>query len=207
MHDIHIGIIEDRSVVRRSLELLVESHPAFQLAFAVDSIEAFLGLDGIAITTEILLDVGLPGLSGIAGIPLIRERLPSVNIIVLTTFDDTDDILRALKAGAASYISKKSNTKTIAESIFTVHRGGAFMSPQIAKKVIESFLPRRPESNSEFTPRQREIIDALVIGKSYKQIAAMFGISFHTVNDHVRKIYKKLEVNTKAELIFKISHL
>lgn len=149
----------------------------------------------------LLLDVGLPGgMTGIEGIKFILEKSPIVEIIILTTFDDTGHIFQALSAGATSYMTKRTPLPRIAEAIMTVHHGGAYMSPAIAKMVIEHFAPKQ-KSTAQLTPRQAQITNALVRGLSYKKIAEQLLISPETVRDHIKRIYAKLQVHSRAELI------
>ncbi|NND31653.1 MAG: response regulator transcription factor, partial [Saprospiraceae bacterium] len=150
----------------------------------------------------ILLDINLLGMSGIQGIPGILEKYPDVNIVMLTTFDQNEFIFEALKAGATGYIVKDTPIWDIKRAMETIMSGGSFMSPGIARKVMESFQTVKQESKfEELTPRQNEILNALVDGLSYKMIANKFSISTHTTCDHIKAIYRKLQVNSKGEAI------
>jgi DNA-binding NarL/FixJ family response regulator len=139
-------------------------------------------------------------MSGLEGIQPLRKKYPKTEIIMLTTFDDAPRIFKALCAGASAYVTKRTPFPKIAEVITTVHRGGSYMSPAIARKVVQHFAPKaKPEAT--LTPRQTQIADALVQGLSYKMIADKLMISDETVRDHVKKMYRKLQINSKAELI------
>lgn len=204
-NEINLGIIEDEPMVMSNLKEFFNVMPDFKLNLAETSVEAFLEnlTPNIQVDT-MLLDIGLPGMSGLEGIRPIREKRPNVNILMLTAYDDPDRIFKALCAGADSYISKKTDLHTIREAILTVSRGGAFMSPIIARKVINHFSVNKEKDKSQIlTPRQRQIVEGLVEGLSYKLIADKLLISVETVRDHIKKIYKKLQVNSKAEVIKK----
>ena len=121
---------------------------------------------------------------------------------MLTTFDDADKIFKALCAGASAYLTKRTPFKKISEAIYTVYRGGSYMSPTIARKVVDYFAPKKI-THSPLTPRQQQIADGIVEGLSYKLIADKLLIKTETVRDHIKKIYKKLEIHSKAELIKK----
>ena len=148
-----------------------------------------------------LLDINLPGMSGIQAIPFILEKSPHLEIIMLTTFDDSESIFSALQAGAMSYISKRSSLQEIKSGIDVVINGGSYMSPSIARKVVASFQNTKSDIFEDFTARQKQIVDGLVDGLSYQKIADNNFISVETVRDHIKKIYKKLQINSKAELI------
>ena len=141
-------------------------------------------------------------MSGIEGIPLLLNELPNVDIIMLTTFEDNDSIYKALCAGACSYLSKKTPLKKILEAVEIVNNGGSFMSPSIARKIVNHFAPKRIKSDL-LTSRQRDIVAGIVDGKSYKMIAEDLFVSLDTVRSHIKNIYKILEINSKAELIKK----
>ena len=129
--------------------------------------------------------------------PLEHLLLEKVDIIMLTTFEDNDSIYKALCAGACSYLSKKTPLKKIKEAIEVVHKGGSYMSPSIARKVVNTFAPKQNKSNL-LTPRQKDIVAGIVDGKSYKMIANDLFVSIDTVRTHIKNIYKTLEINSKA---------
>ena len=161
--------------------------------------------DDPAVSPDVLLlDIQLPGASGVAGIPAIRELLPEVDIIMLTTFEDSEQILAALSAGACSYLSKQASLADIAEAVRTVRTGGAYMSPGVARKVIEHFGPKPQADEPLFSPRQQEIIQGIMDGLSYKMIAAKHGISIDTVRTHIMYVYRALNIHSKIELVRKM---
>jgi DNA-binding NarL/FixJ family response regulator len=150
----------------------------------------------------ILLDIGLPGISGINGIKLIKEKYPEVNIIILTVYENEDKIFSALCEGASGYLIKTTPLNKVKDAILEVLAGGAPMSPQIARKVVSHFNVNK-HIKSSLTAKEKEIVAGLVDGLSYKMIARSNEISIETVRFHIKNIYKKLHVNCKAEVITK----
>ena len=205
MEHIHLAIIEDDPVIRESLESYLGAHPALQFSVVAGSVEDFLEKTKVRPPQIdlMLLDIGLPGMSGIEGIRHIRQQFPDTDIVMLTTFEEDDKIFKSLCSGACSYISKRTPLSTIQEAIFTIHRGGSFMSPSIARKVVQYFMPKERKQEDILSPRQQQIVQGLVDGLSYKLIADKLSISIDTVRDHIKNIYRILEVNSKAEVIRK----
>lgn len=204
MKRISIGIIEDDPVVQKSLSSFLGANPKFEIGFVVNSIEAFQSLSPRDLPSKVdvvLLDIQLPGMSGLEGIRIIKRQLPPVDIIMLTTFEEADKIFKALCAGACSYLSKQIPLAKIQEAILTVSQGGAYMSPKIARKVVDYFKPQPIKKEATLTARQQQIVDGLLSGLSYKMVAAELNISLDTVRAHVKNIYRILEINSKAELI------
>ncbi len=207
MENIHLAIVEDDTVIRESLESYLSAHPALQFSIVANSVEDFLEKATNSIRPAkidvMLLDIGLPGMSGIEGIRHIRQKFPDTDIVMLTTFEEDDKIFKSLCSGACSYISKRTPLPTIQEAIFTVHRGGSFMSPSIARKIAQHFMPKKRKEDDLLSPRQQQIVEGLVDGLSYTLIADKLSISIDTVRDHIKHIYRTLEVNSKAEVIRK----
>ncbi len=204
MSNIHVGIIEDVPLVLENLKVSLENQPDFSVTLFASSVEDFLQRCRRDIPMDIIvLDIGLPGMSGLEGIRYLRERKPDADIVMLTAYDDSDRIFKALCAGAVSYISKKTELGVIREALRVVNKGGSYMSPGIARKVITHLGPKKSRTEAVLTPRQEQIVEGLVEGLSYKMIADKYLISVETVRDHIKKIYKKLQVNSKAEVIKK----
>ena len=206
METIKLCIVEDDKVIRESLENYFGINKAIEINLVAGSIEDFLVKVNDSISLEInlvLLDIGLPGMSGIEGIRHIRLKFPEADIVMLTTFEENEKIFKALCAGACSYISKRTSLLKIQEALFVVHRGGSYMSPSIAREIAKHFMPKARKKNDLLTPRQKQIVDGLVDGLSYKLIADKLSISIDTVRDHIKRIYRTLEVNSKAEVIRK----
>jgi len=204
MKPIALAIVEDDPIIRESLRTFLGGDPQFDLVYTAVSMEDFLQaleLDTRIVPSVIMLDIQLPGQSGIEGIPAIKKLRPGVDIIMLTTFEESDKIFAALCAGACSYLSKRVSLVTIRDAIVTVHRGGSYMSPSIARKVVEHFAPMPKKEDGPLTSRQQEIVDCIVNGLSYKMAADKLGISLDTVRTHIKHIYQILEINSKGELI------
>jgi len=204
MSAIKLGIVEDEPLVLENLELFLSAQAEIDVVLTENSVESFLDVFhphfGI---NMLLLDISLPGMSGLEGISFIKDKIPSVDIIMLTAYEDSERIFKALCAGAVSYLTKRADLPTIKEAILTVNHGGAYMSPGIARKVVNHFMPEKSVKTDTLTPRQEQVVEGLVDGLSYKMIADKYFISVETVRDHIKKIYKKLQVNSKAEVIRK----
>jgi DNA-binding NarL/FixJ family response regulator len=206
MKPIPLAIVEDDPIIRESLRTFLGGDPQFDLLYTAVSIEDFLKAletDARIVPAVILLDIQLPGMTGIEGIPSIKKLRPGVDVIMLTTFEESEKIFAALCAGACSYLSKRVSLVTIRDAILTVHRGGSYMSPSIARKVVEHFAPVPKKEDGPLTARQQEIVDCIVNGLSYKMTADKLGISLDTVRTHIKHIYQVLEINSKGELIRK----
>ncbi|MEX0945320.1 MAG: response regulator transcription factor [Balneolaceae bacterium] len=203
---IEIGIVEDNIKIRNLIQKYLEMQDEMSCKIAVDSVEEMLDhLKESASPDVLLMDIQLPGMSGIEGISIIKKEYPDIEIIMLTIYHDSHKIFDSLCAGASGYLLKHTSLPEIKESIDLLVRGGAPMSPQIARKVIQHFKQPEPKKNpdSNLTLREQDIVNGLVDGLSYKLIADRFDISIDTVRAHIRNIYKKLHVNSKAEVIAK----
>jgi len=203
---IEIGIVEDNIKIRNLIQKFLDMQDKMSCKIAVDSVEEMLEyLKENESPNVLLMDIQLPGMSGIEGISIIKKEYPQIEIIMLTIYHDSHKIFNSLVAGASGYLLKHTSLPEIKESIENLVEGGAPMSPQIARKVIEHFKKPVPEKNpdSDLTPREQDIVNGLVDGLSYKLIADRFDISIDTVRAHIRNIYKKLHVNSKAEVIAK----
>lgn len=207
-----LSIVEDNPDIREGLCRYFETQTGIVCSVVCDSMEEFF----ISVSKNhppdvILLDIGLPGMSGLEGITIIKEQFPKTDIIILTVYNDTNKIFEALCTGASGYLLKDTPLDRIKEAVETAHEGGAIMSPKIARKVFEFFgqLPavpsaaKLPKEDSVLTDREREIVQALVDGLSYKLVAARLGIAIDTVRAHIKRIYGKLHVNSKVEVVSK----
>ena len=206
---IHLGLIEDEPIMLASVEECFEESRDVRVAQASTSVEDFLAeLSADSALNTLLLDIMLPGMNGITAIPRLLERWPELDIIMLTNSDDSDNIFRALQAGAVGYISKKRmNPQIIRDAVYTVHRGGSYMSPSIARKVVafhnQQTRRRAVPPADQLTTRQLEIVEGLVDNLSYREIGERLDISIETVRDHIKNIYRKLRVNSKMQVVQK----
>jgi len=202
---IAVAIIEDDQQLRTGLQSYLKNQPEFLCDIAVESVEDFMATDFQEILPDVIvLDIGLPGMSGVSGIPLIREKMPNVDIVMFTVYDDHNQIFQSLCAGATGYLLKATPLERIKEAIQSLHLGGSPMSPEIARKVIDRFIPHAPATRtSPLSEREKEVVIGLVEGLSYKMIADRLEISIDTVRQHIKNIYGKLHVHCKAEVISK----
>ena len=200
-----IGIIEDNKKIRQLIQRYLDMQDGMECSTAVESVEEMLEyLDSYSKPDVLLMDIQLPGMSGIEGMKVFQEKFPEIEIIMLTVYHDSHKIFDSLKAGASGYLLKHTSLPEIKEAIDLLLSGGAPMSPQIARKVITHFNESgQKKSESNLTAREQDIVNGLVDGLSYKMIADRLNISIDTVRAHIRNMYKKLHVNSKAEVIAK----
>ncbi|HBZ37944.1 MAG TPA: DNA-binding response regulator [Balneola sp.] len=201
-----VGIVEDNIKIRDLIQRYLDMQEDMDCPVAKDSVEEMLEyLEKHQAPDVLLMDIQLPGMTGIKGMEIIKSKYPDIDIIMLTVYHDSHKIFDSLKAGASGYLLKHTSLPEIKESIDNLLKGGAPMSPQIARKVITHFNDQAPQKNpdSMLTDREQDIVNGLVDGLSYKLIADRFSISIDTVRAHIRNIYKKLHVNSKAEVIAK----
>lgn len=201
---IRVGIVEDDKEIQGAVKEYLDDQRDFKCSLACESVELFMNqLNEETLPNIILMDIGLPGMSGINGIKLIKEQYPDINIIVFTVYHDSDKIFQSLCAGASGYLLKNAPFSELKQAISIVYEGGASMSPQIARNVIEFFQEPKRKPESVLTDKEREIVMGLVDGMSYQMIADQSYISIETVRSHIKNLYKKLQVHSKAELIKK----
>ncbi len=200
-----VAIIEDETEIREGIQRYLNLQADTQCTLAAESVENFLQvMKPDSPPDVILMDIGLPGMSGIDGMRLIKQKVPQTEIIMLTVYNDPHKIFDSLCAGASGYLLKNTPLGDVKQAIDVLRSGGAPMSPQIARKVIEYFTgSKRSARESSLTAREQEIVVGLVDGLSYKMIAGRMGISVETVRFHIKNIYEKLHVHSKAEVITK----
>lgn len=207
---LNIALIEDDPQVHEPIQAFLNAQTDMQVVAKAETVEDLLDQQNPDQPPQIiLLDISLPGgMSGLQGIQVLKQTYPEVEIIMLTSSQETGIIFQALQQGAVAYLHKQSDLPTIRDSIAIVAQGGSYMSPSIARKVAEFFRGNPttdeqqtlPEKKS-LTSRQMDIVQGLIDGLSYKMIADRLDISHDTVRDHIKKIYKTLEMNSKAEVI------
>ena len=202
---ISIVLVEDDRRIREGLRVLLEGTSGFRCINAWRSMEEALAHHWDPLPAVALIDIGLPGISGIEGLALLRERYPAVALVVLTVFDDDERIFDALCAGACGYFLKSTPPTRLLEGIREVVSGGAPMSPEIARRVVNLFRTIQPPDHSDYnlTPHELRILKLLVDGHSYKSAASEMGSAFHTIAFHVQNIYQKLQVHSKSEAVAK----
>lgn len=200
---ISIAIIEDDQVVRESVTEFLSQQPDMLCEYSCESCEDFFKeIDNESIPDVLLMDIELPGMNGINGIKRLSKEHPSISTTVLSVFNDPSRIFNAIKSGAKGYLLKNTKFEDIANSIRVLHAGGSPMSPEIARKVIDYFTGNISNGyESALTQKENEVVNYLVKGLSYKLIAEKMKITINAVRFHIRNIYRKLEVNSKAEVI------
>jgi DNA-binding NarL/FixJ family response regulator len=205
---IRVAIVEDHADLRESWREIIEETPGMQWAASYANAEdALAGLPGVK-PDVVLMDINLPGLSGIECTNRLKSLLPDTQVLIMTVYDDTDSIFAALSSGATGYLLKRSSSEEMLRSIRDVHAGGSPMTSQIARKVVWSFS-RPPAAGSKaadearLSQREREILDLLAQGFVTKEVADKLGITLSTAQTHMRKIYSKLHVHTRTEAVLK----
>jgi len=200
---IKIALIEDDKVVRNNLAEFFSRQPGLTCVISAGTVDEFFEKATKVNELDIVLsDIGLPGMTGIEAIPLIKKKFSEVSIVILSVYADSDRIFKALCAGAVGYLQKDTPAEEILECINIISKGGSAMSPTIARKVVDYFAPKRTY-NEPLTAKEQQVIAAMVDGLSYKMIASRLGITLETVRQHIKNIYRKLHVNTKGEVIVK----
>ena len=200
-----LWLIEDNAPFRRTVQRVVSKLPNIETVRGFSTFEeALVALTKATAPDIVLLDVGLPGMTGIEGIAPLKAAAPDVQILILTAFEDDDRIFRAICAGASGYLLKTSTTAEIATAVAEVQRGGSPMTPRIARRVLEMFAKANPPKRDYgLSPREQEILQLLVQGKTVKEAAADLGISFHTADEYIRSVYTKLQVHTRSGAVAK----
>lgn len=202
---IRVAIIEDRREIREGLTMLINGTDGFLCTGSYGSMEESLGKISHQPPDLVLMDIGLPGMSGIEGLRILKDRHPDMLLLMLSIYDDDERIFDAMCAGASGYLLKKTPPARLLECIREVVSGGAPMSPEVARRVIELFREIRPPERAEYdlTPHETRLLKLLVEGHNYKTAAAELNVSVHTVSFHLRSIYEKLQVHSKSEAVAK----
>ena len=202
---LRICIVEDIGTLRDGYRALIDAAAGFTCAGTFRTMEEALDRIGALRADAVLVDLGLPGMGGIEGIRILKERYPALVLITLTVYDDDDRIFNALCSGACGYLLKKTPPPRLLESIQEAVNGGAPMSPEIARRVVEIFREIRPPEHADYrlTPHELRLLKLLVEGHDYKSAAAAVGTSFNTVCFHIKQIYGKLQVHSKSEAVSK----
>lgn len=202
---INAAIVEDRREIREGLAMLINGTEGFHCSGSYRSAEEALDRIQLHLPDVVLMDIGLPGMSGIEALRILKERYPKMLLMMLTVYDDDDRIFDAICAGASGYLLKKTPPAKLLESLREAVGGGAPMSPEVARRVIALFREIRPPERADYelTPHETRLLKLFVEGHNYKTAAAELGVSVHTVSFHLRSIYDKLQVHSKSEAVAK----
>jgi DNA-binding NarL/FixJ family response regulator len=205
---ISVSLVEDDAVVRSTLARLIDRSEGFSCASQHASGEEALAELPRARPDVVLMDINLPGMSGVECVRRLKELLPQTQVVMLTVYEDTDLIFSALAAGATGYLLKQTPHAELLAGVRDVHAGGSPMSSHIARKVIQLFHTAAPRANwtDVLSAREQEVLDFLTKGYHYKEIGAAIGISYNTVSTYIRRIYEKLHVHSRTEAVAKHLH-
>lgn len=203
---IRVWIVEDNQTLRRSLERLCKTSTQIRCDQSFVDAESMLRsaskADPLTLPTVMLLDIGLPGRSGLQAIPLILKAVPQCSIIILTVFEDEAKIVEAISVGACGYLLKSSRPEQITSAILDAADGGSPMSPNVARSVVKQLARlTKPAPMVSLSPRERQLLGCLVEGLTAKETAARLNVSIHTVDTHTRHLFGKLEVHNRAAAV------
>ena len=204
--DIRVAIIEDRSRTREGIQALIDGTAGYRCTASFSSMEEALEKIDAEVPDVVLSDIGLPGMSGIEGVRRLKQRYPSVLLVMLTVYDDDRRIFDAICAGACGYLLKSTPPARLLESLREVVGGGAAMSPEVARRVIQLFREIRPPARADYglTPHEARLLTLLVDGHNFKTAAVETGVSPSTVAWHMRRVYEKLHVHSKSAAVAKV---
>lgn len=202
---VRVAIIEDQRDIRDGLRFLIDGTPGYACAGAFGAVEPALPSLSPAVVDIVLMDLGLPGMSGLEGIALLKARHPELRLIALTVYEDTDRIFNALCAGASGYLLKKTPPKRLLECLQDAMQGGAPMSPEVATRVITLFREFRAPAppDHDLTPHEVRLLTLLAEGHTFKTAAKTLGNSVNTIAFHMKSVYAKLQVHSKSEAVAK----
>ena len=203
--NITVSIVEDQEPLRNTLARVINRAEGFKCVSHYGSAEAALEALPNDKPEVVLMDINLPGMNGVECARRLKQAVPQMQIVMLTVYEDTENIFNALAAGASGYLLKRTTSAELLESLREVHRGGSPMTAHIARKVVQSFQRSAAsvEATEDLSPREREVLDCLSQGFLYKEIAEKLGISYETVHTYIRRIYEKLQVRTRTEAVAK----
>lgn len=198
-----IMIVEDNALLQQNLQFLLDGEAQMNVTVVADSAEEALLLFNEADVDVVICDLGLPGMGGVELIAELRHRAPSVQIIVNTVYEEHETVFDAIRAGASGYILKGSSPRELVDAVYELYEGGAPMSPRIARKVILEMQQDAIAEQYLLSPREIEVLKQIEAGMSYADAGEALGISVHTVNAHIKKIYNKLQAKNRAEALTK----
>jgi len=198
-----VAVVEDNATVRQTLVRWIDEAPGYRCVCACGTAEDALEQLPRHAPDVVLMDIQLPNLSGIACTVRLRELLPPVQIIMVTVYRDYDKIFKALQAGACGYLLKRSTPNELIQAVAEVRSGGAPMSSEIARRLVESFRQPALSQGQELSRREAEVLDLLCVGFSNKEIADHLHLSVETIRTHLRRIYEKLHVRSRTEAVIR----
>jgi DNA-binding NarL/FixJ family response regulator len=196
---IKVFIFDDHPARRDSLKALLELSPELIYTGEAANCDNVMHLMETCFPDVVLMDINMPGINGIEGLKQIKKNFPHINVLMQTVFDDSDKVFECIRNGASGYILKKDPPQRILQAIQEVYEGGAVMNPGIAQKVLKYFQPQKKEN--PLTTREKQVLELLAEGLSYKMVADKLSLSFNTVNTHIKHIYEKLHVSSLGEAI------
>ena len=202
---INISIVEDNDKLRGTLAKVIGRAEGFRFVSDYANAEdALAGLPKIK-PDVVLMDINLPGMNGVECVRKLKAVMPQTQVMMLTVYEDTENIFNALAAGASGYMLKRTSSKELLEAIQELHRGGSPMTMHIARKVVQSLQKSAPAElpGESLSEREQQVLDLLSRGLIYKEIAEKLGISYETVHTYIRRIYEKLQVRTRTEAVAK----
>jgi DNA-binding NarL/FixJ family response regulator len=204
MKKIRIAIFEDNQQFRESLEYIVLSNEQFELGGCFPDASRLESRILESRPDVVLMDINMPGISGIEAVALIKKQFPAIQVCMQTVFEEDDKVFASLCAGASGYILKNTRPDKLLQAVTEVAEGGAFFAPSIAKKILSNFQ-QQPEQAEyiKLSEREKDILRNMVDGQSYKMISASLHITYGTVHTHIKNIYEKLHVNSKSEAVVK----
>ena len=204
---ISISIVDDEKGLRESIATFVNGSPGFRCVSTYGSAEA--ALQGLPTDKPdvVLMDINMPGMNGIECVERLKTLVPTMQIVMLTVYEDTDKIFAALAAGASGYLLKRLSPTKLIQAIREVNTGGSPMSSSIARKVVASFQKADSGAKTHLSPREQMVLECLSKGLTYKQIAEQLNISIDTIRTYLRRIYEKLHVQSRTEAVAKYLRL
>jgi len=202
---IKIMIVEDNRFVRTGWEAVIQANKNFNLVGSFPDCESAFKSDVPHTTDLVLMDIGLPGMSGIEGVKYLKEKYSDIIIVMCTVHEDSEEIFQAICAGAVGYLTKRTSPSELINSLIEAYNGGSPMTPSVARKVINSFqnvkTPNGEHKLTELNEREQQILNLMAQGKSYNTIADEVFLSIDGVYYHIRHIYEKLHVHSRAEAV------
>ena len=202
--NLKIGIVEDEKQIRDGISMLINGSEDFECEHTFETAEEAIEKIPLLGLNVVLMDIHLPGKSGIECITELKPLCPDTQFLIFTSYEDSESVFNALKAGATGYLTKTTQPSKILDALVDIHKGGSPMSSNIARKIVSSFSSDNNTELQKLSQREKEILDLLTKGLRYKEIADKLFLSTETVRTHIRNIYEKLQVNSRTDAINKV---